>query len=54
MIDESSVGRIANFSYAGSDISVVLDDAGNTTNVFLSSNDMYKFLNIGIKDNYAY
>jgi len=54
MIDESSVGRIANFSYAGSDISVVLDDAGNTTNVFLSSNDMYKFLNIGIKDNYTY
>lgn len=53
-LNESSIGRIANFSYAGSDISVELEDAGNTTNVFLSSNDMYKFLNIGIRHNYTY
>lgn len=53
-LNESSTGRIANFSYAGSDISVILEDAGNTTNVFLSSNDKYKFLNIGIKNNYTY
>ena len=53
-LNESSTGRIANFSYAGSDISVILEDAGNTTNVFLSSNDKYKFLNIGIRNNYTY
>lgn len=54
MLNESSVGRIANFTYDNSNISVVLEDSGNSTNVFLSAGDLHKFLNIGISENYTY
>ena len=49
-LNESSTGNVSDFSYDNSNISIVLEDAGNTTNVFLSSNDRYRFLNIGIRN----
>ena len=52
-LNESYVGPVGNFTYLNSDISIVLEDSGNTTNEFLSSNDLYKFLNIGINTTYT-
>ena len=52
-LNESYVGQVGNFTYLNSDISIVLEDSGNTTNEFLSSDDLYKFLNIGINTTYT-
>lgn len=48
-LDDSSNGSIANFTYQTSNVTVKLEDTqSNTTNLFASSNDYVKFMNIEI------